>query len=204
MDDTIRRRPGVREGYPRRRRKTNYRLMLCGALAVCLILAVLFFALFLNQRGKTKDLEEQVKKLTEQTQTLTGEKTALQSTLDGMYDSAIAELPDPTTAQTEALPDLIPQLTDSIYLVRSTGSGYQYLKIPSGILADKLTAYRDAADYTAAASGVTADLWVLYDDKVIGIKSGTDAGFVSTDRTASGAEYTLPSGFSAFVSSFFA
>lgn len=204
MDDNIRRRPGVRAGYPRGRKKTNYRLLLCAALLACLLLAILFFALFLSGRGKAKELEEQVKTLTEQSQTLTSEKAALQQTLDGMYASAIAALPDPTTAQTEALPDLIPQLTDSIYLVRSTGSGYQYLKVPDGILADRLTAYRDSADYTAAANGVSADMWVLYADKVIGLKSGTDNGFVSPDRTASGAEYTLPSGFSAFVASFFA
>ncbi|MDO4269845.1 MAG: hypothetical protein Q4C72_02875 [Eubacteriales bacterium] len=202
----IRTRPGVRAGNARaRRRAPNYRLLLCAALAVCALLAILFFALFLGRGGKIKELNEQVKTLTEQTQALTNEKTQLQQTMDGLYTAAIAALPDPTTAQTQSLPDLIPQLTEGVYVVRSTGESYQYLSVPSGILQDKLAAFRDDAANFKPAEGdaPTCNYWVLFSDRVIGLAEG-DTGFVSTSRTATGSATSVPAGFTAFVASLFA
>lgn len=199
----------TRRRQPRRQAgvKLNYRMALCAAVAVSLLLAVLFLVLLLGQRGKSKTLDAQLKELTAQAQTLEGEKAQLQQTLDGLYASAIAALPDPTTANTQSLPDLIPQLTESIYIVRLSGGSYQYLKIPAGILTDRLLVFRDAEGYTASAETAAAewDLWVLYADRVIGMQTGGgDYGFVSTDRTAAGTAYTLPGGFNNFVTSLIA
>ena len=63
-------------------------------------------------------LEDEVKKLTEANQALTSQNTMLQQQSDAALTTAVAALPDPTTAQTTNLPDLIPQLTDAVYVVR--------------------------------------------------------------------------------------
>lgn len=185
--------------------KLNYRMMLCIAVLVFFLLALLFFILFLSRGGKISDLNKQI-------ETLNGEKTTLsdqvnsltqenQTLLSGLTDA----LPDPTTAQTDSLPDLIPQLTEGVYVVHSTGSQYQYLSIPAGYLQDKLAAYRDdTAGYTVVEGDApTCTYWVLFSDRVIGLAEG-DQGFVSMDRAATGSATTVPSGMYAFVASFFA
>lgn len=185
--------------------KINYRMALCIAVLVCFVLAVLFFALFLGQRGKAKGLTDEVAKLTEEKTALTQQVGTLTQENQTMLDGVMKSVPDPTTANTQSLPDLIPQLTEGVFIVSNTGSGYQYLKVPEGYLTDKLNAFRDNADgFKQAASGAAADwtYWVLYSDKVIGMNTA-DHGFVSTDRTAAGPEYDLPAGFSAFVASVF-
>lgn len=186
-------------------KQPNYRLLLCIGLLVCLVLDILFFVLFLSQCSRAGGLEDEVKKLTEANQALTSQNTMLQQQSDAALTTAVAALPDPTTAQTTNLPDLIPQLTDAVYVVRTTGEGYQYLKIAEGAVRDKLNAYRDdASGYTAAEGDApTCSYWVLFSDRVIGLTDGGN-GFVSTDRTATGSATTVPSGFYDFVVSLFA
>ena len=186
-------------------KQPNYRLLLCIGLLVCLVLDILFFVLFLSQCSRAGGLEDEVKKLTEANQALTSQNTMLQQQSDAALTTAVAALPDPTTAQTTNLPDLIPQLTDAVYVVRTTGEGYQSLKIAEGAVLDKLNAYRDdASGYTAAEGDApTCSYWVLFSDRVIGLTDGGN-GFVSTDRTATGSATTVPSGFYDFVVSLFA
>ena len=186
-------------------KQPNYRLLLCIGLLVCLVRDILFFVLFLSQCSRAGGLEDEVKKLTEANQALTSQNTMLQQQSDAALTTAVAALPDPTTAQTTNLPDLIPQLTDAVYVVRTTGEGYQYLKIAEGAVLDKLNAYRDdASGYTAAEGDApTCSYWVLFSDRVIGLTDGGN-GFVSTDRTATGSATTVPSGFYDFVVSLFA
>ena len=186
-------------------KQPNYRLLLCIGLLVCLVLDILFFVLFLSQCSRAGGLEDEVKKLTEANQALTSQNTMLQQQSDAALTTAVAALPDPTTAQTTNLPDLIPQLPDAVYVVRTTGEGYQYLKIAEGAVLDKLNAYRDdASGYTAAEGDApTCSYWVLFSDRVIGLTDGGN-GFVSTDRTATGSATTVPSGFYDFVVSLFA
>ena len=186
-------------------KQPNYRLLLCIGLLVCLVLDILFFVLFLSQCSRAGGLEDEVKKLTEANQALTSQNTMLQQQSDAALTTAVAALPDPTTAQTTNLPDLIPPLTDAVYVVRTTGEGYQYLKIAEGAVLDKLNAYRDdASGYTAAEGDApTCSYWVLFSDRVIGLTDGGN-GFVSTDRTATGSATTVPSGFYDFVVSLFA
>ncbi|MBS6883229.1 MAG: hypothetical protein KH195_08190 [Clostridiaceae bacterium] len=186
-------------------KQPNYRLLLCIGLLVCLVFDILFFVLFLSQCSRAGGLEDEVKKLTEANQALTSQNTMLQQQSDAALTTAVAALPDPTTAQTTNLPDLIPQLTDAVYVVRTTGEGYQYLKIAEGAVLDKLNAYRDdASGYTAAEGDApTCSYWVLFSDRVIGLTDGGN-GFVSTDRTATGSATTVPSGFYDFVVSLFA
>mgnify|MGYP001003764415 FL=1 len=186
-------------------KQPNYRLLLCIGLLVCLVLDILFFVLFLSQCSRAGGLEDEVKKLTEANQALTSQNTMLQQQSDAALTTAVAALPDPTTAQTTNLPDLIPQLTDAVYVVRTTGEGYQYLKNSEGAVLDKLNAYRDdASGYTAAEGDApTCSYWVLFSDRVIGLTDGGN-GFVSTDRTATGSATTVPSGFYDFVVSLFA
>ena len=185
--------------------KLNYRMLLCIAVLVFFLLALLFFVLFLSRGGKIDELNKQV-------ETLNGEKTSLSEQVNTltqdnqtMLAGLTAALPDPTTAQTDDLTALIPQLTEGVYAVRSTGSQYQYLSIPAGYLQDKLAAYRDNAEgYTVVDGDAPAcTCWVLFPDRVIGLSEG-DKGFVSMDRAATGSATTVPSGMYAFVASFFA
>nr|WP_297274090.1 bZIP transcription factor [uncultured Agathobaculum sp.] len=185
--------------------KLNYRMLLCIAVLVFFLLALLFFVLFLSRGGKIDELNKQV-------ETLNGEKTSLSEQVNTltqdnqtMLAGLTAALPDPTTAQTDDLTALILQLTEGVYAVRSTGSQYQYLSIPAGYLQDKLAAYRDNAEgYTVVDGDAPAcTCWVLFPDRVIGLAEG-DKGFVSMDRAATGSATTVPSGMYAFVASFFA
>lgn len=180
-------------------------MLLCIAVLAFFLLALLFFSLFLSRGGKIKELNQQI-------ETLNGEKTTLStqvSTLTQENQTLLAgltsALPDPTTAQTEELSALIPQLTEGVYVVRSTGSQYQYLSVPTGYLQDKLIAYRDNVEgYTVVEGDApVCTYWVLFSDRVIGLAEG-DKGFVSMDRVATGSATTVPSGMYAFVASFFA
>ena len=190
----------------RRRKQTNYRLLLFGGLVVCLVLDILFFVLLMNQCGRASELEDEVKRLTDANQTLSSQNTMLQQeTSDAQLTGAIAALPDPTTAQTDNLPDLIPQLTDSIYVVRTSDEGYQYLAVPTGVVADRLAEFRDdATGYTSTEGDAPAcSYWVLFSDRVIGLAEG-DTGFISPDRSAVGNASSVPAGFYDFVASLFA
>lgn len=199
------------ERTPARRRssakpmKLNYRMLLCIAVLVFFLLALLFFILFLSRGGKIDELNKRV-------ETLNGEKTSLSEQVNTltqdnqtMLAGLTAALPDPTTAQTDDLTALIPQLTEGVYVVRSTGTQYQYLSVPTGYLQDKLTAYRDNAEGYSVVEGdaPACTCWVLFPDRVIGLAEG-DKGFVSMDRAATGSATTVPSGMYAFVASFFA
>lgn len=204
QNSTIRPRPGIRTSSRRPVKKINYRMVLCIALLVCFLLAVLFFSLFLSRGGKIKELETQIATLTETNQSLQFEIDRIAQEQQAALSAAVAALPDPTTAQTEALADLIPQLTESVYVIRSTGSGYQYLSVPAGAVRDQLTAYRDnTAGYAAASGEPNCTYWVLFDDRVIGLAEG-DTGFVSTERGATGTASTVPQGMTAFVATLFA
>lgn len=184
--------------------KINYRMGLCIAVLVCFLLAVLFFSLFLSRGGKIKELNTQIETLTTEKDSLATQITALTQENQTLLTGLTAALPDPTTAQTDSLPDLIPQLNDGVYVVRSTGSQYQYLNVPSGYLQDKLASYRDdAAGYTVLEGDAPAcTYWVLFTDRVIGLAEG-DKGFVSMDRAATGSATTVPGGMYAFVATFF-
>ncbi|HIX89527.1 MAG TPA: hypothetical protein H9845_01330 [Candidatus Agathobaculum pullicola] len=199
------------ERTPARRRssakpiKLNYRMLLCIAVLAFFLLALLFFILFLSRGGKIGELNKQV-------ETLNGEKAALSEQVNAltqdnqtMLAGLTAALPDPTTAQTDDLTALIPQLTEGVYVVHSTGTQYQYLSVPTGYLQDKLTAYRDNVEgYTVVEGDAPAcTCWVLFPDRVVGLAEG-DKGFVSMDRAATGSATTVPSGMYAFVASFFA
>ena len=196
------------DGAPRRPAKKpvkiNYRMALCIAVLVCFLLAVLFFALFLSRGGKIKELNEQIETLNGEKTTLSTQVSTLTQENQTLMAGLTASLPDPTTAQTDSLPDLIPQLNDGVYVVRSTGSQYQYLNVPAGYLQDKLAAYRDdAAGYAVVEGDAPAcTYWVLFTDRVIGLAEG-DKGFVSMDRAATGSATTVPSGMYAFVATFF-
>ena len=199
------------ERTPARRRssakpmKLNYRMLLCIAVLVFFLLALLFFILFLSRGGKIDELNKQVETLNGEKASLSEQVNTLTQDNQTMLAGLTAALPDPTTAQTDDLTALIPQLTEGVYVVRSTGSQYQYLSVPTGYLQDKLTAYRDNAEGYSVVEGdaPACTCWVLFPDRVIGLAEG-DKGFVSMDRAATGSATTVPSGMYAFVASFFA
>lgn len=60
--------------------KLNYRMMLCIAVLVCFVLALLFFILFLVRGGQIGKLNEQVKTLTEEKTALTAQVGTLRRT----------------------------------------------------------------------------------------------------------------------------
>lgn len=122
-----------------------------------------------------------------------------------MLASLTASLDDPTTAQTTSIADLIPQLTEGVYVVYNTGSQLQYLSVPSGYLQDRLAAYRDdSASYAAAEGDAPAcAYYVLFSDRVIGLAQG-NTGFVSMDRAATGSATSTPAGMYDFVAAMFA
>lgn len=186
-------------------KRTNYRLILSIGLAACLVLDILFLSLFVRQCQRAGKLEDEVKKLNDANKTLVSQNTMLQQQSASTLTNAVAGLPDPTTAQTDNLPDLIPQLTGSVYVVRTTDNGYQYLKIPAGVVEEKLNAFRDdAAAYTdLEGDAPTSTHWVLYADRVIGLAE-EGKGMVSSNRTAEGKATALPSGFFDFVTSLLA
>ena len=133
--------------------KLNYRMLLCIAVLVFFLLALLFFILFLSRGGKIDELNKQIETLNGEKNTLSAQVNTLTQDNQTMLAGLTAALPDPTTAQTEDLNALIPQLTEGVYVVRSTGSQYQYLSVPAGYLQDKLTAYRDNAEGYTVVEG---------------------------------------------------
>lgn len=202
--DQIRRRPPVRTGG-KPKAKINYRMLLCIAVLVSLVLALLFFILFMVRGSTIKGLNEKLDALGKEKDTISAQVTALTQENQSMLTSLAASLPDPKTAATDSLPDLIPQLTEGVYVIYSTGSQYQYLSVPAGFLQDKLAAYRDdaAAYQPAEGDAPLCTYYVLFSDRVIGLAQG-NTGFVSTNRTATGAATSVPAGFMDFVASFFA
>lgn len=209
-------RPGIRmaSGRPMRGMKKqrptgrkgslNYRAALCGAVLAFFVIALLFFVLFMSRGGKIKDLNGQIDTLNQDKQALSAQVTSLQQQIDTLTASMTSALPDATVADTNTIADLIPQLTDGVYVVQSTASQLRYLKAPDGYLTDKLGEYRDNASAYAAAQGDApiCTYYVLFTDRVIGLAEG-NVGFVSTDRAATGSTVTTPDGFYDFVASFF-
>ena len=202
--DQIRRRPPVRTGG-KPKAKMNYRMLLCIAVLVSLVLALLFFILFMVRGSTIKGLNEKLDALGKEKDTLSAQVTTLTQENQSMLTSLAASLPDPKTAETDSLPDLIPQLTEGVYVIYSTGSQYKYLSVPAGFLQDKLAAYRDdaAAYKPAEGDAPLCTYYVLFSDRVIGLAQG-NTGFVSTNRTATGAATSVPAGCMDFVASFFA
>ena len=185
--------------------KLNYRLLLCIAVLVCLVLALLFFILFMVRGGTINDLNGQVDTLNKEKETLTAQVNTLTQDNQNMLASLTASLDDPTTAQTTSIADLIPQLTEGVYVVYNTGSQLQYLSVPSGYLQDRLAAFRDdSASYAAAEGDAPAcTYYVLFSDRVIGLAQG-NTGFVSMDRAATGSATSTPAGMYDFVAAMFA
>jgi hypothetical protein len=179
--------------------------MLCIAVLVCLVLALLFFIMFMVRGGTINDLNGQVETLNKEKETLTAQVSTLTQDNQSMLASLTASLDDPTTAQTTSIADLIPQLTEGVYVVYNTGSQLQYLSVPSGYLQDRLAAYRDdSASYAAAEGDAPAcTYYVLFSDRVIGLAQG-NTGFVSMDRAATGSATSTPAGMYDFVAAMFA
>ena len=74
QNSQIRRRSPVRAAggkAPGKPFKLNYRLLLCIAVLVCLVLALLFFILFMVRGGTINDLNGQVDTLNKEKETLT-------------------------------------------------------------------------------------------------------------------------------------
>ena len=208
QNSQIRRRPPVRAAggkAPGKPFKLNYRMMLCIAVLVCFVLALLFFILFLVRGGTINDLNGQVDTLNKEKETLTAQVGSLTQENQSILAGLTAALPDPTTAQTTSIEELIPQLTEGVYVVYNTGSSLQYLSVPSGYLQDRLAAYRDDSASYAAAQGdsPSCTYYVLFSDRVIGLAQG-NTGFVSMDRAATGTLSTTPSGLYDLVASMFA
>lgn len=209
----IRRRPGIREGTKRPRSARakssggiNYRLMLCIAVLVFFVLALLFFILFTVRGGTINDLNGQITTLTQEKDSLSAQVTSLTQENQTMLTSLAGSLDTPTVAETTDLATLIPQLTEGVYVVYNNGSQLQYLSVPSGYLQDRLAAYRDdSASFVAAADATTpaCTYYVLFPDRVIGLAQG-NTGFVSMDRAATGTLSTTPSGLYDLVASMFA
>lgn len=204
----IRRRPPVRAAggkAPGKPFKLNYRLMLCIAVLACFVLALLFFILFMVRGGKIGGLNEQVDALNKEKETLTAQVGALTQENQSMLASLTASLDDPTTAQTTSIADLIPQLTEGVYVVYSTGSQLQYLSVPAGYMQDRLAAYRDDSASFVPAQGDTpaCTYYVLFSDRVIGLAEN-NMGFVSMDRSATGNAASIPAGMYEFVAAMFA
>jgi len=193
----------ARSRSSRRKKRRNYRLMLCIAALAAMVFDLLFLSLFLGQRSKSKELKKQVDDLTMEKTTLTNQLSNMSQEVETLRQGVMDSLPEPKTAQTDNLPDLIPQLTDALYVIH-VGDGYDYIKVPSGYLTDSLNNYKDAQGYSNLDGDTpNCPYLVLYPDRVIGLAEG-DVGFVSTERSATGTHSALPAGFTSFVAAFFA
>lgn len=201
-------RSGMRmgKGKPMRRSsvKLNYRMVLCIAVLVLLLLTIIFGGLFKSRGSKIADLNSQIETLNKDKDNLSAQIGALTQENQTLQSSITATLPAAKTAETNSIVDLIPILNDGVYVVQSTGSQLRYISVPKGYLQDKLGEYRDDASGYAASTGDApiCQYYVLFTDRVIGLAEG-DTGFVSTDRSATGSTSTIPSGFYDFVASFF-
>ena len=194
------------KGKPMRRAsvKLNYRMVLCIAVLVLLLLTIIFGGLFKSRGSKIADLNSQIETLNKDKDNLSAQIGALTQENQTLQSSITATLPAAKTAETNSIVDLIPILNDGVYVVQSTGSQLRYISVPKGYLQDKLGEYRDDASGYAASTGDApiCQYYVLFTDRVIGLAEG-DTGFVSTDRSATGSTSTIPSGFYDFVASFF-
>ena len=184
--------------------KLNYRMVLCIAVLVLLLLTIIFGGLFKSRGSKIADLNSQIETLNKDKDNLSAQIGALTQENQTLQSSITATLPAAKTAETNSIVDLIPILNDGVYVVQSTGSQLRYISVPKGYLQDKLGEYRDDASGYAASTGDApiCQYYVLFTDRVIGLAEG-DTGFVSTDRSATGSTSTIPSGFYDFVASFF-
>ena len=184
--------------------KLNYRMVLCIAVLVLLLLTIIFGGLFKSRGSKIADLNSQIETLNKDKDNLSAQIGALTQENQTLQSSITATLPAAKTAETNSIVDLIPMLNDGVYVVQSTGSQLRYISVPKGYLQDKLGEYRDDASGYAASTGDApiCQYYVLFTDRVIGLAEG-DTGFVSTDRSATGSTSTIPSGFYDFVASFF-
>ena len=182
----------------------NYRMVLCIAVLVLLLLTIIFGGLFKSRGSKIADLNSQIETLNKDKDNLSAQIGALTQENQTLQSSITATLPAAKTAETNSIVDLIPMLNDGVYVVQSTGSQLRYISVPKGYLQDKLGEYRDDASGYAASTGDApiCQYYVLFTDRVIGLAEG-DTGFVSTDRSATGSTSTIPSGFYDFVASFF-
>ena len=191
-------RSGMRmgKGKPMRRAsvKLNYRMVLCIAVLVLLLLTIIFGGLFKSRGSKIADLNSQIETLNKDKDNLSAQIGALTQENQTLQSSITATLPAAKTAETNSIVDLIPMLNDGVYVVQSTGSQLRYISVPKGYLQDKLGEYRDDASGYAASTGDApiCQYYVLFTDRVIGLAEG-DTGFVSTDRSATGSTSTIPS-----------
>ncbi len=200
-------RSGMRmaKGRPMRKApKLNYRMVLCIALLVFVVLTIIFGAVSASRGKKITDLNSQIETLGKDKDSLSAQLGTLAQENQTLQNSIMATLPAAQLASVNSIADLVPLLNDGIYVVQSTGAQLRYLNVPSGYLQDKLGEYRDDASGYAAADGdmPICTYYVLFTDRVIGLAEG-NTGFVSTDRTAAGSKTTIPDGFYDFVASFF-
>ena len=178
-------RSGMRmgKGKPMRRAsvKLNYRMVLCIAVLVLLLLTIIFGGLFKSRGSKIADLNSQIETLNKDKDNLSAQIGALTQENQTLQSSITATLPAAKTAETNSIVDLIPMLNDGVYVVQSTGSQLRYISVPKGYLQDKLGEYRDDASGYAASTGDApiCQYYVLFTDRVIGLAEG-DTGFVST------------------------
>ena len=142
-------RSGMRmgKGKPMRRAsvKLNYRMVLCIAVLVLLLLTIIFGGLFKSRGSKIADLNSQIETLNKDKDNLSAQIGALTQENQTLQSSITATLPAAKTAETNSIVDLIPMLNDGVYVVQSTGSQLRYISVPKGYLQDKLGEYRDDA-----------------------------------------------------------
>ena len=150
-------RSGMRmgKGKPMRRAsvKLNYRMVLCIAVLVLLLLTIIFGGLFKSRGSKIADLNSQIETLNKDKDNLSAQIGALTQENQTLQSSITATLPAAKTAETNSIVDLIPMLNDGVYVVQSTGSQLRYISVPKGYLQDKLGEYRDDASGYAASTG---------------------------------------------------
>ena len=149
-------RSGMRmgKGKPMRRAsvKLNYRMVLCIAVLVLLLLTIIFGGLFKSRGSKIADLNSQIETLNKDKDNLSAQIGALTQENQTLQSSITATLPAAKTAETNSIVDLIPMLNDGVYVVQSTGSQLRYISVPKGYLQDKLGEYRDDASGYAAST----------------------------------------------------
>ena len=171
-------RSGMRmgKGKPMRRAsvKLNYRMVLCIAVLVLLLLTIIFGGLFKSRGSKIADLNSQIETLNKDKDNLSAQIGALTQENQTLQSSITATLPAAKTAETNSIVDLIPMLNDGVYVVQSTGSQLRYISVPKGYLQDKLGEYRDDASGYAASTGDApiCQYYVLFTDRVIGLAEG--------------------------------
>ena len=120
------------KGKPMRRAsvKLNYRMVLCIAVLVLLLLTIIFGGLFKSRGSKIADLNSQIETLNKDKDNLSAQIGALTQENQTLQSSITATLPAAKTAETNSIVDLIPMLNDGVYVVQSTGSQLRYISVP--------------------------------------------------------------------------